>query len=86
MVTMWFADIRLKLRGSSVESNKHGEIEIDGCPIQGSNLGTVQYLVKGWCGYKKQVPSGIAQLGDLLRQWGVASSKFPESVHPWLGG
>ena len=25
-------------------------------------------------------------MGDLLRQAGIASSKFPESVRPWLGG
>jgi hypothetical protein len=82
-----FADIRLKLQGSNIGSNERGEIVIGDYPIQGSNLGTaLRYLVKGSRGFKGQVPLGVAELGDLLRQQGVASSKFPESVRPWLGG
>ena len=80
------ADIRLKLQGTGVESNERGEIEIGGYPIPGSNLGTaLRFLVKGSRGFKEH-PSGVAELGDLLRQRGVASSKFPESVRPLLGG
>ena len=81
-----FADIRLKLQGH-VGSNVRGEVLLDGYPIQGSNLGTtLRYLVKGLRGFKGQVPFGVAELGDLLRQQGIASSKFPESIRPLLVG
>lgn len=80
------ADIRLKLQGS-ISSNDRGEILIDGYPIQGSNLITaVRYLVKGSRGFKGQVPPGVAEIGNLLQQQGIASSKFPESIRPLLGG
>ena len=82
-----FADIQMKLQGKGVTSNERGEIEINGYPIQGSNLATaLRFIVKGSRGFKGQVPLGVAEMGDLLRQAGIASSKFPESVRPWLGG
>ena len=80
------ADIRLKLQGS-ISSNDRGEIVIDGYPVQGSNLTTaVRYLVKGSRGFKGQVPLGVVEIGNLLQQQGIASSKFPESIRPLLGG
>jgi hypothetical protein len=82
-----YADIRLKLRNSDVRSNERGEIILNGYPLQGSNLGTaLRFIVKGSRGFKGQVPSGVVELGDLLKQQGIASSKFPESIRPLLGG
>ena len=82
-----FADICLKLQTYNIRSNDRGEVVIDGYPIQGSNLGTaLRYLVKGSRGFRGQVPLGVSELGGLLRQQGVASSKFPAAVRPWLGG
>ena len=73
-----FTDVRQKLHGASVGSNQQGEVEIDGYPILGSNLGTaLRYL--------EIVPLGVGELGDLLQQQGIAFSKFQEGVRPLLG-
>ena len=50
-----FTDIDLKLQGSGVRSNQWGEVEIDGYPIPGSNLGTsLRYLVKRSRGFMER--------------------------------
>ena len=81
-----FADINMKLRGSSIGSNARGEITVGGYPISGSDIATaIRYLVRGSRGHRG-VPPGVDAISTVLRERGIASSKFPESVRTLLGG
>ena len=74
------------LRGYDINNNNQGEILIDGNVIVGSNLiKALQYIIKGKRGFKSQ-PLGVSELTDILKEGGIASSKFPESVRNMLGG
>ena len=68
-------------------SNERGEVVIGGYPVQGSSLSTaLRFLVKGSRGFKGLQPPGAQEIGAILRDNHIASSKFPESIRPLLGG
>ena len=74
------------LRTADIDSNNQGEILINDNVISGSNLiRALRYIIKGKRGFKNQ-PLGVIELANILKEGGISSSKFPESVRNILGG